>query len=71
MSWRIQNLPDSQPNPAGAAKKSKSKSKSSDGRGAIKRLIKELDVWRAEQKDERGIERLGPSTMRTFSPGKL
>ncbi|OHE98885.1 ubiquitin-conjugating enzyme [Colletotrichum orchidophilum] len=66
MSWRIQNLPDSQTNPSGAApggggggKKSKSKS-SSDGRGAIKRLIKELDVWRAEKKDERGIERLGP-----------
>lgn len=27
---------------------------------ATKRLIKELDVWRREQKDERGIERLGP-----------
>ncbi|GJC92211.1 ubiquitin-conjugating enzyme [Colletotrichum higginsianum] len=60
MSWRIQTLPDSQSNPTGAAKKAKSKSKTSDGRGAIKRLIKELDVWRDEQKDERGIERLGP-----------
>ncbi|KAK1545345.1 ubiquitin-conjugating enzyme, partial [Colletotrichum paranaense] len=70
MSWRIQNLPDSQTNPSGAApggggerdrgsKKSKSKS-TSDGRGAIKRLIKELDVWRSEKKEERGIERLGP-----------
>lgn len=73
MSWRIQNLPDSQTNPSGPApggggergerdrggKKSKSKS-TSDGRGAIKRLIKELDVWRSEKKEERGIERLGP-----------
>lgn len=61
MSWRIQNLPDSSSNSAGPAVGCKKKSKSSsDGRGAIKRLIKELDVWRGEQKDERGIERLGP-----------
>ncbi|KAF5527319.1 Ubiquitin-conjugating enzyme E2 pex4 [Colletotrichum aenigma] len=61
MSWRIQNLPDSSSNSAGPAVGGKKKSKSSsDGRGAIKRLIKELDVWRGEQKDERGIERLGP-----------
>lgn len=61
MSWRIQNLPDSSSNSTGPAVGGKKKSKSSsDGRGAIKRLIKELDVWRGEQKDERGIERLGP-----------
>ncbi|UNI14482.1 E2 ubiquitin-conjugating enzyme [Purpureocillium takamizusanense] len=27
---------------------------------ATKRLIKELDVWRKEQREEQGIERLGP-----------
>ncbi|CEJ95008.1 Putative Ubiquitin-conjugating enzyme E2 pex4 [[Torrubiella] hemipterigena] len=40
-------------------------SKSSSGgggssRSAAKRLVKELSTWNEEQKDERGIERLGP-----------
>jgi peroxin-4 len=30
-------------------------------RSATKRLLKELDTWRSEQKDERGVERLGPA----------
>ncbi|CAG9937903.1 unnamed protein product [Clonostachys rosea] len=30
-------------------------------RTATKRLLKELDTWREEQKEEKGIERLGPS----------
>lgn len=29
-------------------------------RSASRRLIKELDTWSTEQKDETGIERLGP-----------
>ncbi|TDZ73246.1 Ubiquitin-conjugating enzyme E2 pex4 [Colletotrichum trifolii] len=67
MSWRIQNLPDSSTSPAGggggvrsSAKKSSKSKSASDGRSAVKRLIKELDVWRGEQEEERGIERLGP-----------
>lgn len=32
----------------------------SSSRNAAKRLIKELDTWRAESADEKGIERLGP-----------
>jgi peroxin-4 len=29
-------------------------------RSASKRLIKELDTWNTERKEEKGIERLGP-----------
>ncbi|CAM1505668.1 Fc.00g113050.m01.CDS01 [Cosmosporella sp. VM-42] len=29
-------------------------------RNATRRLLKELDTWRVEQKEEKGIERLGP-----------
>lgn len=29
-------------------------------RSASKRLIKELDTWNTERKEENGIERLGP-----------
>lgn len=29
-------------------------------RSAARRLIKELDAWRTEARDEKGIERLGP-----------
>jgi peroxin-4 len=32
----------------------------SGSRGAAKRLIKELDKWQVERKEEKGIERLGP-----------
>lgn len=32
----------------------------SSSRGAAKRLIKELDTWRSESAEEKGIERLGP-----------
>lgn len=32
----------------------------SSSRSATRRLIKELDAWRAEARDEKGIERLGP-----------
>lgn len=32
----------------------------SSSRSAAKRLIKELDTWRSESTDEKGIERLGP-----------
>lgn len=32
----------------------------SSSRSATRRLIKELDTWRAESRDEKGIERLGP-----------
>jgi peroxin-4 len=32
----------------------------SSSRSPAKRLLKELDTWRAEQPDEKGIERLGP-----------
>ncbi|KAJ4422813.1 E2 ubiquitin-protein ligase peroxin 4 [Gnomoniopsis sp. IMI 355080] len=32
----------------------------SSSRNAAKRLIKELDTWRSEAADEKGIERLGP-----------
>lgn len=47
MSWKIQDLPEKN-------------SSSSSHRNATKRLLKELDVWRGEQAEERGIERLGP-----------
>jgi len=30
-------------------------------RNATKRLLKEIDSWREEQKEEKGIERLGPA----------
>ena len=30
-------------------------------RSATRRLLKELEGWRAEQQDEKGIERLGPA----------
>ncbi|KAF7542277.1 hypothetical protein G7Z17_g11722 [Cylindrodendrum hubeiense] len=33
---------------------------SSSSKSATKRLIKELDTWRVESKDETGVERLGP-----------
>jgi peroxin-4 len=33
---------------------------SSKSRNATHRLLKELDTWHAEAKDEKGIERLGP-----------
>lgn len=33
---------------------------SGTSRSASRRLIKELDTWRVEQKEEKGIERLGP-----------
>ncbi|PKK42751.1 hypothetical protein CI102_11941, partial [Trichoderma harzianum] len=29
-------------------------------RSGAKRLIKELESWRKERKDEKGVERLGP-----------
>lgn len=32
----------------------------SSSRSATRRLIKELDAWRVEARDEKGIERLGP-----------
>ncbi|KUI66027.1 Ubiquitin-conjugating enzyme E2 pex4 [Cytospora mali] len=32
----------------------------SSSRSATRRLIKELDTWRSESRDEKGIERLGP-----------
>lgn len=32
----------------------------SSSRSAARRLIKELDAWRVEARDEKGIERLGP-----------
>lgn len=32
----------------------------SSSRSATRRLIKELDTWRVEAQDEKGIERLGP-----------
>lgn len=32
----------------------------SSARSATKRLLKELEKWRVEQVEERGIERLGP-----------
>lgn len=32
----------------------------SSSRSATRRLIKELDAWRVETQDEKGIERLGP-----------
>lgn len=35
-------------------------SSSSSSKTATKRLLKELDTWRVEQKNETGIERLGP-----------
>ncbi|KAM3536772.1 hypothetical protein ARSEF1564_010304, partial [Beauveria bassiana] len=40
--------------------KSSSKKDSSSGRTGARRLLKELETWRAEQPEERGIERLGP-----------
>lgn len=30
------------------------------GRSSLKRLLKEIDTWRSEQSEEKGIERLGP-----------
>ncbi|OAA43176.1 ubiquitin-conjugating enzyme E2 4 [Metarhizium rileyi] len=33
---------------------------SASSSSATKRLLKELDTWRKEQRDEQGIERLGP-----------
>lgn len=33
---------------------------SSASRNATRRLLKELETWRVERKDETGIERLGP-----------
>lgn len=35
-------------------------SAASSSRSAARRLIKELDTWRSESRDEKGIERLGP-----------
>ncbi|KPM44687.1 hypothetical protein AK830_g1860 [Neonectria ditissima] len=35
-------------------------SSSSSSKTATKRLLKELDTWRVEQKNETGVERLGP-----------
>lgn len=32
----------------------------SSARSGAKRLIKELESWRKERKDEKGVERLGP-----------
>lgn len=32
----------------------------SSSRNASHRLLKELDTWNAESKEEKGIERLGP-----------
>jgi peroxin-4 len=32
----------------------------SSSRSAARRLIKELETWRVEAQDEKGIERLGP-----------
>ena len=49
--------------PRAKSSASSNSSKSAGGssaRSASKRLIKELDTWNDEQKDERGIERLGP-----------
>lgn len=39
---------------------SKKKDSSSSTRTGARRLLKELETWRSEQQDERGIERLGP-----------
>jgi peroxin-4 len=33
---------------------------SSSARSGARRLIKEIENWRKEQKDEKGVERLGP-----------
>jgi hypothetical protein len=43
--------------PAGSAV---SGSSSSSSRSPAKRLLKELETWRREQAEEKGIERLGP-----------
>ncbi len=42
------------------SKKKDSSSSSGGGRTGARRLLKELETWRAEQPEERGIERLGP-----------
>lgn len=47
MSWKIQDLPEKGTTAA-------------SHRNASRRLLKELDVWRMEQEEEKGIERLGP-----------
>lgn len=47
MSSRVQSPPGSS-------------TSATSSRGAAKRLIKELDKWQTEQKEEEGIERLGP-----------
>ena len=33
----------------------------SGSRNATRRLLKEMETWRAEQPEEKGIERLGPA----------
>lgn len=48
MSSRIQSPPASAPSGASAS------------RSAIKRLLREVDTWQEEKKEEKGIERLGP-----------
>ncbi|PFH58329.1 hypothetical protein XA68_13862 [Ophiocordyceps unilateralis] len=50
--------PGSSANPAPAM--SSRDGSPSSGSGATKRLMRELDVWRREQEEEKGIERLGP-----------
>lgn len=38
----------------------KKDSGASSARSGARRLLKELDTWRSEQAEEKGIERLGP-----------
>ena len=46
---------------SGAQPSSASAAPAATSRNATKRLLKELDAWRDEQKEESGIERLGPA----------
>ena len=42
------------------SRSSTASSSGSSAKTATKRLIKEMDTWRKEQREEKGIERLGP-----------
>ena len=58
-SSRTKSSASSNVSKASSSSKKKDSSSSSARTGA-RRLLKELDTWRTEQADEKGIERLGP-----------
>lgn len=54
--------PPTMPRTKSPSRSSTASTSGNSAKTATKRLIKEMDTWRKEQREEKGIERLGPTT---------